>query len=99
MPDSIDSLHGQILDAAIDWADHVEAETKLDERPPKKESNVAHRQEAARKLQVIRTLTKELHDREFQAGWAPQKEDPVRADGRQFCSVHNAWHTFGVNCE
>lgn len=62
MPDSIDSLHGQILDAAIDFADALELEASRDER--QLQSTVTGRAAAARKKQELRRLVRALHERE-----------------------------------
>lgn len=98
MPDSVDSLHSQILDAAIEWADHVEAEGKLDERPPKRESNVILRQGAAQRLQTIRELVKDLHNLE-RSERVKYYASVIEPETIPFCSIHNTWHKFGVTCE
>lgn len=54
----------KIAEATIEWADAYEAEFKLDERIPLRQSNFEFRVEAARKLQEIRKLVKNLHEKE-----------------------------------
>jgi hypothetical protein len=59
VPDSIDSISGQILDAAIEMADALEMEASRDER--RLESTVSARTTAASKVQEIRRLVRLFH--------------------------------------
>ena len=94
--DSIDSIHGQIVDLAYRWVHNIDEEEKRNFRNKMnkvQESTTLPRLAARDALQEIRALVHIVEERE-----QPEQEEVETTDDR-FCSTHNSWHVKGIHCE
>lgn len=80
---NVDAIRLRIAEAAIEWAQNINAEEALDERLPRRQSNFRFRTAAAGLLQEIRQLVEQLEPYTV----APWHDEEVAA--------LNRWQTAG----